>query len=1020
MKIKMEKLEIKVLDIRNISIDIKSITLDQINSLFEDDYNLRSSIICLNLKCKSPIFNFLQKSNIESINIRNLAILDGVIPILSKTVRNAIIGVRFISNKLCIKNGKWVSVPENTDVNIRELIIINMGINMNLYNNHEYNYEDFEVIEAKPDEKFIAAMGQILNYYLSNAYNFINSSFKTTYDDFEIETNEIIIIEEFGREYEKLKKLIQKLYGVNIKSTEQGLMMINDFRLYYDTLTEGVESEKIKKFIEEKMAKELYLAKKLAANNKILAEQNREKLINRIVLEKFKVESFAKLSKAEQNIVMTEYEMFIGLIKNTQKNDCEHIRVMHDLSERESNENFARLAKIVDKSEDIYSCKHCKFSVICGHKYAKMQSDIEAWTYEKFEQTMYKYLVPVGYINYCKFCGEEIMPVSRKSDVVIDSDNDLKMLIWKSVMQAFNLFTFKVNDNPRRLAQNAISIILPQATSEIDCVVYAYAYVLDYYIESKNMSLYGGKNKKSESSTVSEVAKIMVNDLKVRHFDLIKEMTVVEADMLSSDFLVAYKKLKGTSENTERDSVKELINNIVNSTNYQFACIIAIMDGKIPSFKLITGRTVDEYIKYCESLNKNSKIIDIIRYHKYEDNMYFALKEFDPVQEYYTTKGTSKLHDAYKKYMYFLKDVNTNIKYNEYIKSLGIEKRLHNFVTFNGNQYLPMQSAFYRLENIKYSNIYDENGERHIWNGDECKICKINKFDTDSLDSNKIINVIKTKLLIQSFFIYYTFNCPIDKTHIVPCNKCGLKNADYKNPDMSYYEKFIKDYTNIKYAHTNIEIVNEKPNIIVPTSYEYNHSYMIKVIDIMKTNTKTIHCIGLANGIEYNKFNEDDKIEFNVQDTRFYIALTLFSQVVYLYSQMKNILFLVNNIDPFLVDKKHVKLNDLNVNYISVCSNAIITLEKDIVMKFIHENICKFFIFVYDQNKEFAKELFDHLVECNKALSKPERIVSMADDEIEEYDDVDKFDAEKDVLMDDGEINDVADDAPNPDESADD
>ena len=1016
----MEKLEIKVLDIRNISIDIKTITLDQINSLFDDDYSLRSSIIDLNLKCKSPIFNFLQKSNIESINIRNLAILDGVIPILSKTVRNAIIGVRFMSNKLCIKNGKWFNVPENTDVNIRELIIINMGLNMNLYSNREYIYEDFEVTETKPDEKFIAAMGQILDYYLSNAYIFINSSFNTIDHDFEIETNEIIIVEESGREYEKLKKLIKKIYGIDIKSTEHGLMMLDDFRLYYNALTEGVESEKIKEFIDEKMAKESYLSKKLAANNKILAEQNREKLINRIVREKFKTESFDKLSKAEQNIVLTEYEMFVGLIKNTQKNDCEHIRVMHDLGERASEENFARLTKIVDKSEDIYSCKHCKFSVICAHKYIKIQSDIESWPYEKFEQAMYKFLAPVGYINYCRLCGEEIMPVSRKADIVIDSDNESKMLIWKSIMQAFNLFTFKVNDSPRRLAQNAISIILPQITSDIDCVVYSYAYVLDYYIESKNISLFSGKNKKSAVTTVSEVAKIMVSDLKARHFDLIKEMTVVEADMLSSDFLVAYKKLKGTSENTERDSVKELINNIVSSTNYQFACIIAIMDGKVPSFKLITGRTVDEYIKYCESLNKNSKIIDIIRYHKYEDNMYFALKEFDPIQAYYETKGTSALHDAYKKYMYFLKDVNTNIKYNEYIKSLGIEKRLHNFVNFNGNQYLSMQTPFYKLENIKYSNIYDENGERHVWDGDECKICKINKFETNSLDSDKIINVIKTNLLIQSFFIYYTFNCPINKTHVVPCNKCGLKNANYKDPDMGYYEKFIKDYTNMKYAHTNIKIVYEKPNVITPTGYEYNHSHIIKVIDIMKSNTKTIHCIGLVNGIEYNKFNEDDKVEFNIQDTRFYIALTLFSQIIYLYSQMKNVLFLVDNIDPFLVDKKHTKLEDLDMNYISICSNAIVTLEKDVVMKFIHEHICKFIIFVYDQNKVFAKELFDHLIDCNKALAKPERVVSIADDEIEEYDDIDKFDAEKDVLMDDGEINDIEDDAPNPDASSDD
>ena len=1018
----MEKLEIKVLDIRNISIDIKSITLDQINSLFGDDYNLRSAIINLNEKFKSPIFNFLQKSNIESINIRNLAVLDGIIPILSKTIRNSIVGVRFISNKLCIKNGKWVNIPENTDVNIRELAVINMDINMNLYSNREYNYEDFEVTDAKPDEKFIAAMSQVLDYYLSNAYNFINSSFllHNNDDDFNIETNEIVLTEETGREYEKLKKLVKKIYNIDIKSTEQGLMLLGDFRLYYYVLTEGMESEKIKEFVEEKLAKESYLAKKLAANNKILAEQNREKLINRIAMEKFKVESLDKLSKTEQNIVMTEYEMFIGLIKNTQKNDCEHIRVMHDLNEFSSNENFARLTKIIDKSEDVYPCRHCKFSVICAHKYIKIQSDIEAWPYEKFENAMYKFLVPVGYINYCKVCGEEIMPVSRKSDIVIDSDNDSKMLIWKSVMQAFNLFTFKVNDNPRRLAQNAISIIMPQATSDMDCVVYSYAFVLDYYIESKNITLYGGKNKKSAVTTVSEIAKIMVNDLKMRHFDLIKEMTVVEADMINSDFLIAYKKLKGSSENTERDSVKELINNIVSSTNYQFACIIAIMDGKTPSFKLITGRTVDEYIKYCEGLIKNSKIIDIIRYHKYEDNMYFALKEFDPIQAYYETKGTSILHEAYKKYMYFLKDVDTNMKYNEYIKSLGIEKKLHNFVKFNGNQDIPMKTPFYKLENIKYSNIYDEDGNRHIWDGDECKICKINKFETDSLDNNKIIDVIKTKFLIEAFFVYYTYNCPVDKNHVVPCNKCGLKNADYKNPDMSYYDKYINDYTNIKYAHTNIKIVHEKPQQIQFIDYKYNHSNIIKVIDIMKTNTKSIHCIGLVSGIEYNKFNEDDIVTYTVQDSRFYIALSLFSRIIYLYSQMKNVLFLVDNIDSFLTDKKHSKLDNLDINYISICSNAITTVEKDMVMKFIHEHICKFIIFVYDQNKVFAKELFDHLIECNKSLSKPERAVAVGDDEIEDYDDIDKFDAEKDVLMDDNEINDIADDAPNPDASSDD
>lgn len=1019
-----DKLEIKVLDIRNIAFDIKTLTIDNINAFFTD-YTERNAIIHLNSMYKSPLFNFLTKSNIESINIRNLAILDGVIPIISKTIRNAIIGVRFLEDKLCIKNGLWVRIPENTDVNIKELYLGDMEINMDSIKTDTV-YEDFTTTQTEVDEKFVAAMGQVLNYYLSNAYNFLNSSFidYPKYDENVLEIgDEEQYEEEKGRDYEKLKKLIKLLYDLDIKSTEAGLfMLVNNFHLYKYALTDGVESEQIKEYIEKTKKMEDTRNKIVEANRKLLAEQNKEKMLQHIALTKFK-KDFDELSKPEIKIATTEYEMIQNLIKNSRNNTCEHLKVLNDMYAFMSRENFDKLSNLLDKQsvadDGYYMCKRCQFSVICPHKYVKILSDIEMWPYEKLERAMYKFLFPIKFTNYCKICGEDIMPVSNSIDAILEPDDETKLLIWKAVMQAFNLFTFKVSENPKRLAQDAINLIMPQIGSDLEGVIYSYAFVLDYYIESKNLILAGSSRKekgdkkdKREKSTeelsnmsVSDIAKLLVNDLKIKNFDIIRGMSNIEIDAINGDFLLAYKKLKGNSEFVERDSVKELINSVVNSTDYQFACVVAIMDGKKPTFELITGRKVDDYIKYCESLYKNSRIIDIVRYHKYEDNMYFALKEFDVLNAYYKTNGNSLIHDAYKQYLYFATKVDTQIKFDEYMQNLKVDKKPYSTAWFCGNQNIKIANNQYKLENILYSNVYDENGEKHVWKGDECKICNINKFETNKLDNDKIVKIIQTKLQIRSFFIYYTFNCPVDDKHVLPCKKCGLKEIDFSAPDMEYYNKHIDDYLKMKYNQK----INE-PEKYVPQKmeYEYNYTTIIKLVEMMSSNTKTIHCLGLVNNILYNSFNEDDKVEYESQDSRFYIALMLLSQVIFVYNQMKNIMHL-SNIDPFLIDRKHVKLRDIDLDYVKLCSDAIILLNKDLVMKFIHEHICKFFMFVFDQDKEFARDLFNYMVENNKSLAKQERNIMLADEDIEEHDDVGNFDTEKDILMDDGEIEDTED-----------
>ena len=72
-----DKIEINILDIRSNLIDLRTISEEDIKSLFPGNFWPN---IYLTRRYKSILFNFAKKSNIESINMRNILVFPGVIP----------------------------------------------------------------------------------------------------------------------------------------------------------------------------------------------------------------------------------------------------------------------------------------------------------------------------------------------------------------------------------------------------------------------------------------------------------------------------------------------------------------------------------------------------------------------------------------------------------------------------------------------------------------------------------------------------------------------------------------------------------------------------------------------------------------------------------------------------------------------------------------------------------------------------------------------------------------------------
>jgi hypothetical protein len=1041
-----DKIEINILDIRSNLIDLRTISEEDIKSLFPGNFWPN---IYLTRRYKSILFNFAKKSNIESINMRNILVFPGVIPDISNAHAKP---VKLMTIKPVItQHGKFLYLPENTDIAVTSLNLKSLDVNINMFYKYDNYSRQLDVLFDKMAEfKFgttltktkivddlVEIFKPIIYFYLSNVFEFITAADRPQeFEPFDHPLPVELPIDRPQREIEKLAFMVKSLYDVDIKSAIQGIATLSkygEFEEYYYILTDGTESEKFKEYLKdvnmEKARKNQYA--KLAATR--VAEQNKlnkylsiieRKLEPRKIKYSTLAEILASLSKNERKLVETEYEAVENEWKLAMKNTCTHVAMIRKLYRATERDLKALLLQIkpllVEVKGDKYLCKLCNFSIICPHKFERYLSIVEKWPYERYHAAMQKYIIAIGerYAYFCHICSEELMKIEPDYKSDIDSEDDIKIFIWSSAMQALEIFTFVVIQSTRKIAQNAIPVVFGKISKQkftnenerkLAAAVYTYAFILDLYIESKNLVIQG-------ATKINLVADKLLAHFLGKNFIIIRNIVNFSPDEVAKQFLSAYKEIRGTNIKLERDPTKELIEKIITSTDYHFAYIMAKLDNKLTGdqkrdFEFILGQNLDSY----KQMYKNDQLNNLLNGKiKYNESLIYTLREFDllPESQYYQSDNDkkSKLYDAFKIHNFLMKNVCSKTTYDEYLEMIKKHQLEYPKRILLYNMWaIDMDNHRFSINKLPYSNIYDELGIKHKWDiyiyGDkkikksdllplekailtdmECAVCGVKKSSTSELSDEKIRKLLYVNATIKAFYAEYYTKCPEGGLHSGdPCKKCKI---DKSKIDFAYYEKYKKE------RDSDYKITTFEKFVPRELKWEFNYTNIIKVAEMCKIQPEQILILGLTGGKIYKKMIKKPEYEpLIARDHRLFLVAAYVRQII--IEQHKSIV--------------NLSIVGGGQNKLDSCELAINTLSPDLALKFLQEMLC---IAILDiENKELAVKLMLDVVENSKLIAKNEytAIIGKIDTETIDDQELEDFDKEVEDMDDQNGIEELGD-----------
>jgi len=969
--------EINIIDVRNINIDIATVSKDEILKFYKNSNSiLDAGLLFICDKYKSILLNIYKKSAIESINIRNLLVFN-IIPTTSNS-KNSIV-VRCINTKP-VFNTKISIIPPDIDIHVSGFLIHNLEL-LNVIN-YYYNFSErssclteimnnmnkFKFIHQKQQYKLsdIELLREMLikvcDFYLSNVFTYLQYEPTTLTEN----TNEITIstyTELRSEYYEKYEFMVKKLSNAAYNNERDLINIIyntNSMHILLDVLL-GVE---IDEFIQNREIERLKLQVDYDIKLKNMEIKNKFMRYLIIVEEKLGYEKYIKcknanniniLTKHEQEIVTIEYENITNEWKGMINNNCGHLQIVRKLY-RGANV-LHELNQYIDFTTKTtrYICKNCSYPIICPHLYDKFLGAIEKWPFDKIKSNIQKYISDVSYsryVYYCKICSEDLMIIDNNVVETISIDDEKRVLVWVSVMRALENFDFKVVQSPKLIARNATNIVISAVNQQpiIDdllYVIYGYAFVLDYYIESKNLILVNS----TKILKISEVANKLIKSLTEKYYVLIRD-SYTSIDNISEKFLLAYKSMKGFNVNIEYDPIKDIIRQILANPIYQYCYLMANLDGKLGNksektqLEYVIGSKLDEYIKNQRKIRKNPEIIKLFQSGSAND---YTLKELKilPEQHFYETKFTNiternkifniiygeqiydKLYENFYKsfelFINYLKYVDNDEKLEKFTQELkecnNTYATCHNSMNFYPlNAHLDMKSTLYENRELYLSYNYDENGKKHKWTkyiyeaGEftvsdlmkksqstplldmKCGICGTLRSKIFTLNENKINSALTLKFDIMDFYTEFQSLCPAQNNKLHKyvnniCEYCKLSDKMTLESDelQSYYDEYkdkllLKEKININIPESiDIEI----PNI----EWKYDYSNIIKVCEIANLQPLQILILGFTNNILYKSSLNDTYISscydtMEINDSRLYTVLSYIQLVIMQYTQL--------------------------------------------------------------------------------------------------------------------------------------
>jgi hypothetical protein len=335
-----------------------------------------------------------------------------------------------------------------------------------------------------------------------------------------------------------------------------------------------------------------------------------------------------ELTKDEQEVIVSDYNLENELAEAERNNKCRHIKLVYDLRHAHTSEmTLALLDKIqdmavADNKEDWLICKVCKFKLICPHVMITHRMMATSAPYAKIFHTMQPYFASMQdtelkahtilaiepkSINFCKICYEKIN--SEFPDRVVLSNAGLfggtgsfllskiwgmtftfyKYIIFPAPVNAksfannvaatVNYYIVSENENDIKWKKNIINEIVDNSTT-INITLYICAYIMEMIRLSRASDMRITIEGINENAPYSIILNKLIDIIMTEFRGIISKVTDISLDYMQNKIKTIFTILmtNGDITMTNYDPIMELIDML---TSYDYAFSYAFITARI-------------------------------------------------------------------------------------------------------------------------------------------------------------------------------------------------------------------------------------------------------------------------------------------------------------------------------------------------------------------------------------------------------------------------------------------------------
>lgn len=736
------------------------------------------------------------------------------------------------------------------------------------------------------------------------------------------------------------------------------------------------------------------------------------------------------LTKEQQSIIKLEYNKLEQFRKSYVLNKCEHLLAIKKLLNSKNIENTKLNLGIVanyflpELSNGYHVCSVCDFHIMCSHAYDKYKYQINNVPISTINTNLLEYAIKVR-VNkeheyYCKYCGEQLIKELYIEDeykfkpkfVLSEEESEIRDYTWSVIMTIIQTASLS---NEKATAIYISNIILPlikekitkfDDSAKLTCIMYTYSFIL-ILIKNQKITVLNIDS----TLPLSKIAEKLLNFIYSKYNKIVYTSSI---DIIKTEFMNAYKIINSIGEpiSIEDNQESNLANFIINiDPIYQYAKKICILTHILKDtsnikkeFETILGTSLPNIIKSAKENVKNSTFVDILNkrfghalqvenldfFYKHPKlNIYenlISIDNEDTVLKRFLEGDNNYYYFAnYVLFCKYIKNVKNEIEYEDYRKLFQSFNKQENKMFIKTHIYsrkpffniIFLKNSHFIKRDIKITELYDENGMKHIWNvfhysdksytgskipGSKpsaltdisCSVCGIKKSNIDKLNITKTTNVVKVMSDINSFYMFYKLRCPAGEIHNWVnniCSKCSLTDVmiDQINSNkinssiLDYYNKYLTVFSSEKKTDELLELQEKTTSIAkyITKDWIYDYTPIVKVSQLTKISTIIIESIGLTEKRMYSEVENGT----NIPEIELFHVYSAYSELIYLLSKYC----------------EKIKNHD----YLLTFNSLIYTKSYSDVHKFILQSICEIVLKTNDITE------FINIINHQKMLAMP-------------------------------------------------